>query len=137
MKKIMFIAPVAFLATFLILGTVYAHAPGSGFAQPQQNGWYCPYGAYQGGYGMGYGMMGYGMGPGMMGLGYGYNQQSQQPQRSITEKDAKGIVGNYLKLGKIKDEGSVFEVDIVTKSNDSLVDKVLVSKNTGWLRSVY
>jgi hypothetical protein len=145
MKKIMFIAPVAFLATFLILGTVYAHAPGSGFAQPQQNGWYCPYGAYQGGYGMGYGMMGYGMGPGMMGLGYGYNQQSQQPQRSITEKDAKGIVGTYLnstrnpnlKLGKIKDEGSVFEVDIVTKSNDSLVDKVLVSKNTGWLRSVY
>jgi hypothetical protein len=154
MKKIMFIAPVAFLATFLILGTVYAHAPGSGFAQPQQNGWYCPYGAYQGGYGMGYGMMGYGMGygmmgygmgPGMMGLGYGYNQQYQQPQRSITEKDAKGIVGNYLnstrnpnlKLGKIKDEGSAFEVDIVTKNNDSLVDKVLVSKNTGWLRSVY
>ena len=145
MKKIMFIAPVAFLATFLILGTVYAHAPGSGFAQPQQNGWYCPYGAYQGGYGMGYGMMGYGMGPGMMGLGYGYNQQSQQPQRSITEKDAKGIVGNYLnstrnpnlKLGKIKDEGSAFEVDIVTKSNGSLVDKVLVSKSTGWLRSVY
>ena len=141
----MFIAPVAFLATFLILGTVYAHAPGSGFAQPQQNGWYCPYGAYQGGYGMGYGMMGYGMGPGMMGLGYGYNQQSQQPQRSITEKDAKGIVGNYLnstrnpnlKLGKIKDEGSAFEADIVTKSNGALVDKVLVSKDTGWLRSIY
>jgi len=143
----MFIAPVTLLAAFLILGTAYAHAPGSGFAQPQQNGWYCPYGAYQGSYGMGPGMMGYGygMGPGMMGPGYGYNQQYQQSQRPIEEKDAKGIVENYLnstrnpnlKLGKIKDEGSAFEVDIVTKNNGTLVDKVLVSKDTGWLRSVY
>ena len=164
MKKFMFIAPVTLLAIFLILGTAYAHVPGSGYGQPQQGGWYCPNcGAYQGGYGMGYGMMGYGMGPGMMGYGmgpgmmgygrgygmmgpgYGYNQQYQQPQRPITEKDAKGIVENYLnstrnpnlKLGKIKDEGSAFEVDIVTKSNGTLVDKVLVSKDTGWLRSVY
>ena len=155
MKKFMFIAPVALLATFLILGTAYAQSPGSGYGQPQQGGWYCPNcGAYQGGYGMGPGMMGYGMGPGMMGYGrgygmmgpgYGYNQQYQQPQRTITEKDAKGIVENYLnsmrnpnlKLGKIKDEGSAFEVDIVTKGNGSLVDKILVNKNTGWLRSAY
>jgi len=146
MKKFMFIAPVALLATFLILGTAYAQSPGSGFNQAQQNGWYCPYcGSYQGGYGMGPGMMGYGRGYGMMGPGYGYNQQYQQPQRTITEKDAKGIVENYLnstrnpnlKLGKIKDEGSAFEADIVTKSNGSLVDKILVNKNTGWLRSVY
>jgi hypothetical protein len=155
MKKLMFIAPVALLATFLILGTAYAHSPGSGFNQAQQSGWYCPYcGDYHGGYGMGPGMMGYGMGPGMMGYGggygmmgpgYGYNQQYQQPQRTITEKDAKGIVENYLnstrnpnlKLGKIKDEGPAFEVDIVTKSNGSLVDKILVNKNTGWLRSAY
>ena len=158
MKRFMFIAPVTLLAAFLILGTAYAHAPGSGFAQPQQNGWYCPYGANQGVYGMGPGMMGYGygmgpgtmgygygMGPGMMGPGYGYNQQYQQPQRPVTEKDAKGIVENYLNstrnpnltLGKIKDEGSAFEAEIVTKNNSSLVDRVLVDKNTGWLRSVY
>jgi len=164
MKKFMFIAPVTLLAAFLILGTAYAHAPGSGYGQAQQSGWYCPNcGAYQGGYGMGPGMMGYGMGPGMMGYGmdpgmmgygrgygmmgpgYGYNQQYQQPQRSINEKDAKGIVENYLnstrnpnlKLGKIQDEGSAFEVQIVTKNNGSLVDRVLVDKNTGWLRSVY
>ena len=147
MKRFIFIAPVTLLAAFLILGTAYAHAPGSGFAQPQQNGWYCPYGANQGVYGMAPGMMGYGygMGPGMMGPGYGYNQQYQQPQRPVTEKDAKGIVENYLnstrnpnlKLGKIKDEGSAFEIDIVTKSNGTLVDKVLVSKDTGWLRSIY
>jgi len=80
-----------------------------------------------------------------MGPGYGYNQQYQQPQRQITERDAKGIVENYLnstrnpnlKLGKIKDEGSAFEADIVTKSNGSLVDQMLVSKDTGWLHSVY
>jgi len=146
MKKFMFIAPVTLLAAFLILGTAYAHAPGSGYGQAQQSGWYCPNcGAYQGGYGMGPGMMGYGRGYGMMGPGYGYNQQYQQPQRSINEKDAKGIVENYLnstrnpnlKLGKIKDEGSAFEVDIITKGNGSLVDKILVNKNTGWLRSVY
>ena len=137
MKKYMFIAPFALLATFLIIGTAYAHAPGSGFDQAQQSGWYCPYcGSYQGGYGMG---------PGMMGPGYGNNQPYRQPQRSINEKEAKGIVENYLnstrnpnlKLGKIKDEGSAFEVDIVTKSNGALVDKVLVNKDTGWLRSVY
>ena len=147
MKRFIFIAPVTLLAAFLILGTAYAHAPGSGFAQPQQNGWYCPYGANQGVYGMGPGMMGYGygMGPGMMGPGYGYNQQYRQPQTPIKENDAKGIVENYLnstrnpnlKLGKIKDEGSAFEVDIVTKSNGALVDKVLVNKDSGWLRSVY
>jgi len=156
MKKFMLIAPVTLLAAFLILGTAYAQAPGSGFVQSQPNGWYGPYGGYQNGYGMGSGMMGYygmgpgmmgyyGMGPGMMGSGYGYNRQYQQPQRPITEKDAKGIVENYLnstrnpnlKLGKIKDEGSAFEADIVTKSNGSLVDKVLVSKDTGWMRSVY
>jgi len=160
MKKFTFIAPVTLLVAFLILGTAYAHMSGSDFAQPQQNGWYGPNSGYQNGYGNGYGMspgmmgyygmgpgmMGYyGMGPGMMGPGYGYNQQYQQPQRPITERDAKGIVENYLnstrnpnlKLGKIKDEGSAFEADIVTKSNGSLVDQMLVSKDTGWLHSVY
>ena len=74
MKKFMFIAPVALLATFLILGTAYAQSPGSGFNQAQQSGWYCPYcGSYQGGYGMGPGMMGYGMGPGMMGYDARYD----------------------------------------------------------------
>jgi hypothetical protein len=136
MKKFMFIAPVTLLAAFLILGTAFANAPGSGRVQTRQNGWYCPYGALPGGDGMG---------PGMMWPGYSYNQQNLQPQRPITERDAKGIVENYLnstrnpnlKLGKIKDEGSAFEADIVTKSNGSLVDKMLVSKDTGWLHSAY
>ena len=157
MKRYMVIAPVTLLAAFLILGIAYAQSPGSGYGPSPQGGWYCPYGGpYRGGYGMGPGMMGYGygMGPGMMGYGmgfgmmgpgYGYYPQYRQPHRPLKEQNAKAIVNNYLnstrnpnlKLGKIKDEGYAFEVEIVTKKNGSLVDKVLVNKNTGWIRSVY
>ena len=101
---------------------------------------------------MGYGPMGYGygMGPGMMGYGYGpqygrqYAPQYQQPQRPLNENQAKEMVENYLqatrnpnlKLGKIADRGYAFEVNIVTKEG-SLVNKVLVDKNTGWMQSAY
>ncbi len=95
---------------------------------------------------MGGGMMGRGMGPGMMGPGYGpqYGPQYQQPQEPIEEKDARGILENYLnsmrnpnlKLGKIKDVGNTFEAEILTKDN-SLVDIILVDKRTGWMRSAY
>jgi hypothetical protein len=120
-----------------------------------------------GGYGMGPGMMrgrgmgpgmmgpgmmepgygyGYGMGPGMMGPGYGYQygRQYQQPQKPLDEKHAKAIFENYLKstrnpnlkLGRIKDKGNAFEAEILTQK-DSLVDKILVDKKTGWMRSAY
>jgi len=116
------------------------------------------------GYGMGPGMMGgrgygYGMGPGMMGgrgyghgmgPGYGYEPNEpypygrQQPQKPLDKDQAKTMVDNYLKstgnpnlkLGDIKDEGQYFEADIVTKDN-SLVDKILVDKDTGSMRSAY
>jgi len=105
---------------------------------------------YGQGYGMGPGMMGpgygqgYGMGPGMMGPGYGYGPQYQQPQKPLEEKDAKAMLENYLnsarnpnlKLGKIEDKGNAFEAQILTKK-DSLVDKILVDKYTGWMRSAY
>jgi len=41
-----------------------------------------------------------------------------------------------LKLGKIKDMGSSFEAEILTKNND-LVDKVHINKATGHIRSAY
>jgi len=106
-------------------------------------GWYCPYCGRHlgpGGYGMGPGMMhrGYGMGPGMMG------PQSQQPQKILEKKNVKAIVENYLKatgnpnlkLGKIKEMESFFEAEILTKE-DSLADKIMVDKYTGWMRSIY
>jgi hypothetical protein len=85
---------------------------------------------------------GYGMGPGMMGQGYG--PQYQQERKPLTEKDVKAMVENYLqstrnpnlKPGKITEKDYYFEAEIVTK-NDSLVDKIIVDKQTGWMRSVY
>lgn len=99
---------------------------------------------------MGGGMMGRDMGPGMMGPGYGgqygpqYGPQYQQPRKPMEEKDAKAMLENYiqstrnpnLKLGEIKDVGNAFEAEILTKDN-SLVDKILVDKSTGWMRSIY
>ena len=84
------------------------------------------------------------MNRGRMDPGYGYRQQNQQPQKPLEKGDAETIVKNYLdsmnnpnlKLGKINDAGATFEVEIVTKDN-SLVDKVLVDKNSGSMRSAY
>lgn len=99
---------------------------------------------------MGGGMMGRGMGPGMMGPGSGgqygpqYGPQYQQPREPMEEKDAKAMLENYiqstrnpnLKLGKIKEKENYFEAEILTKEN-SLVDKILVDKFNGWMRSIY
>ena len=105
-------------------------------------------------YGMGPGMMGgwsgHYMGPGMMGYGYGpqygpqYAPQYQRPQKPLNENQAKELVENYLratrnpnlKLGKIEDKGNAFEANIVTKDG-SLVNKVMVDKNTGWMQPAY
>jgi len=104
-----------------------------------------------GGYGPGYGM-----GPGIMGPGYGgygmspramwggYGPKYGTPAKPLEKKDAKAAAEDYLKasgnpnlkVGSIKDAGNAFEVEIVTKNN-SLVDKVLVDKNTGWIRPGY
>jgi hypothetical protein len=160
MKKWTLIGLIVLMAGLLTCGTIYAQPMGPGMMGPggggppsygaQQQGWYCPYsGRWFGpGYPMGPGMMGpgygYQMGPGMMGPGYGYGPQYQQPQKPMTKKDVETLVQNFLKstgnpnlkLGEIKDEGSTYEVAVVTKDN-SLVDRILVDKRTGWMRSVY
>jgi rubrerythrin len=93
---------------------------------------------------MGYGQ-GYGMGPGMMGgRGYGYGQSYAAPGKPLEMKDAKAKMEDYLKstrnpnlkLGKIKEKGNAFEAEVLTKSN-AIVDRVLIDKNTGSMRSVY
>ena len=130
---------------------------------PKRYGGYpsCPYRGYDIGYGMGPGMrgpemMGPGMmGPGMMGPGRArhmrpgwsarnYPPQYQQKNGPLEDKDARGIVENYIKstrnpnleIGNIKDAGDVFEAEIVTKDK-SLVDKVMIDKSSGWMRSAY
>ena len=135
------------LAFILMLGVAFAYAQNPGM-MGGQGGWYCPYS----GQWMGPGMMGKGMmgpcmggqgmmGQGMMGPGHGQQQQLQKP---LEEKDARAILENYitnmknpnLQLGKIKDAGTTFEAEILTKDN-SLVDKIMVDKKTGWMRSAY
>ncbi len=121
----------------------------------------CPYDTPRGGYGMGPGMMGPGMmgpgmmGPGMMGPGwgsgmnpYGYDRgdqlQSGRQMGPLEKKDAEKIAENYiqatrnpnLKLGKIEDSGDAFKAQIVTKDN-SLVEEVLIDKDSGYMRPAY
>lgn len=106
------------------------------------------------GYGRGPGMhrgYGYGHGPGMMhrgygpGRGYGYRpEQYGQQQRQFNKDEAESMVENYLrssrnpnlKVGEVKEEDDHYEVNIVTKDG-SLVDKFMVDKSTGWMRSIY
>jgi hypothetical protein len=107
------------------------------------------------GYGMGSGMMGGGMmgsgtGQGTWGPRQGYQNnpqngsQYEEFQKPLGPKKARAILEDYLKskrnpnlkLGKIKDDGYAFEAEIVTKNN-SLVDRILIDKNTGGMRSAY
>jgi hypothetical protein len=107
-----------------------------------------------GGYGMGpgYGGYGYNMGPGMMGRGYGmgpgygrqYGPQYQQPSAPLDKAAAEQEVENYLKstrnpnlkIGAVEEKGDHYEVGIETKDG-ALVDKILVDKDTGFMRSAY
>jgi hypothetical protein len=95
-----------------------------------------------------------GMGPGSgQGMGPGtnfpgdvrqYGPQIQQSQKPLDKNEARGVAENYLKstnnpnlhLGKIEDKGNAFEANVLTKDN-SLVDKILIDKYTGSMRSAY
>jgi len=140
----------------------YAGMPGTGMMGPAMMGGddgdrNSSYGGRLMGPGRGYGMMDrdYGMGSGMIGRGGndagrewmegspGERESSRGPGRMQTplkEDDAKSIVERYListrnpnlKLGKITEREDVFEAQIVTKDN-SLVDKLLIDKSTGWM----
>ena len=105
------------------------------------------YGYSMGGGMMGDGYSGYGMGPGMMWGPKGYDngpRQYRSNSKPIVMKEAKAMMSDYLrssrnpnlKLGKIKDIGNAFEAEILTKKNE-LVDKIIIDKQTGWLRSAY
>ena len=100
------------------------------------------------GYPMGPGMMeAYPYGPrhGMMGwYGYGGGLQKYYGNRPIDINEAHAVIYDYLrqtrnpnlKAGKIKDIGNAFEAEILTKEN-SMVDKIIIDKDTGWMRSTY
>jgi len=129
----------------LRMGESYGYGMGPGMMGGYGRGY--GYGRGSGrGYGRGYG---YGMGPGMMGdygygTGRGYNRQAPSTVKPMDSKEAEAMMKDYLKssrnpnlrLGKIKDAGSDFEAEIRTRNN-TLVDRVLIDKNTGYIRSAY
>lgn len=89
---------------------------------------------------------GQGRGPGMNFPGdvRQYGPPTNELQKPLNMNEARGMAENYLKsthnpnlhLGKIKDKGDAFEANVLTKDN-SLVDKILIDKNTGSMRSAY
>jgi hypothetical protein len=140
MKKLILCGLVGVLAILLANSPIDAQAMDSGMMGG---------GGYRG-YDMGPGMMpyggfrNYGMDPGMMGQGDENEPHYRQNQKYLDRKGAERIFEDYLssrhnpnlKLGEIKDEGSFFEVDLLTHDN-SLADKLIVDKDTGRIRSAY
>ena len=127
-----------------------AHATQTGNVPALLQGWQCP---SQAGRDMGAGMPGtgrphgYGTAPGKMepakgnGNGADFMPQQQKPPgkeqaRQTVEDYLKSIRKPDLKLGRITDEGQYYEVKIVKKDNDKLVDLIIVDKNTGCMRSM-
>jgi hypothetical protein len=144
--------------TIFIISLTLALAFALGTATVQSQSGRGGYGSGMGsGYGMGPGMMGdyggdrYSRGPDMMGgygydngMGRGYGRQSQPPGKPLDANEAESMMKDYLnstrnpnlKLGKINDEGRSFEAEILTKK-DEIVDRVLIDKETGYMRSAY
>jgi hypothetical protein len=66
-----------------------------------------------------------------------------KPGQTLTTDQAKVLVEQHisgnpnLKACKVTEKDGAYEVDIVTKKEGSLVDKVQVNKQTGWFRSGY
>lgn len=140
MKKLILYGLAGALAILLAQSPLNARAMDSGMMDS---------GGYRG-YDMGPGMMRYGgpeehsLSPGMMGRGYEDEPHYLRNRTYLDKKDAARIFEDYLnsrhnpnlKLGKIKDEGANFEADLLNKNN-SLVDKLLVDKDTGRMRTAY
>jgi hypothetical protein len=114
-------------------------ALGGGVVLAQNWGYGGGWGHMMGAWGPGYGGYGYMMGPGYGNYCWGNNSGAYGETTPLTQKDTEAILRNYigtnpnLKVGKIKDKGSFFEGEIVTKEN-SLVAKLGVDKDSGWVR---
>ncbi|MFO7803725.1 MAG: hypothetical protein R6V55_15695 [Desulfovermiculus sp.] len=154
MRKAFFTATVA-LVIMVSAGMVLAQQQGygQGYAPQQGQGWYCPWsgqgmgpGMMHRGQGMMHGWQGQGMGPGMMhgqwGRGqYGPNAGQQQMQ-PLDQNGARELAQNYaagnpnLKIGEVTEQDGSFEATIVT-TDGSLVERLLIDKQTGWMKRAF
>jgi glycine cleavage system aminomethyltransferase T len=79
------------------------------------------------------------------GVDQGYcGSTATQAKVDLTEKDAQEIIAYRftrnnpnLKIGKVKGTEDGFEVQIVTRKGEALVDRLLVEKDTGRIYRVY
>jgi len=153
MRKKMYRKAVIFVGILMVTSIGYAQekdpgtqTQGSEYEYQNQRGWnYCPYcGNYIGPEERAGGMHHRGhMGQQDPHHGYRYHQY-RESQGPVEKEDVKKLMKDYLestqnpnlKLGKIEDKGDVYEAEIVTQEG-SLVDKILVYKRTGRMRSIY
>lgn len=96
----------------------------------------------------GQGMMhgGRGMGPGMRGDQWGRGQYgpSGQPQQMepLSKNEARNLAEDYvarnpnLKIGDLSEMDEVYEARVETKDG-SLVERLLIDKQTGWMKKAY
>lgn len=76
--------------------------------------------------------------------GYENPPYQRERQKPLDEEKATKMMQSYLdytgnpnlKLGKVEEKDGVFEGDIVTKKEGSLVDRVIIDKGTGRMRFV-
>ncbi len=114
----------------------------------QQTEWFCPWCGAQRGSGMGKGMMG---GRHMMHQGQGMHHgwsRGECPRGKgkqmapLNKEEAKTLMNNYvaanpnLKIGEVTEKDDAHVGKIVTKDG-SLVEKLIVDKETGWMKREY
>jgi hypothetical protein len=126
-----------------MVGPDYDKAPAASPQPPQDRS-----NSFGDGWNIERGMMGpgelNGRGPGMTEIYPWVIPPRRQFDNPIDKKDAQALLQNYLdstnnpnlKLGQETDKGTRYEFDVVTKDN-SLVDRLRVSKDTGEIRSAY
>jgi len=127
-----------FVLTVILLGAGTASAQGPGYGS---RGLGCP--GWQGGIGrMSFGVRESGPLAGWIKDGVTMRPGYQEAARSMSKFDAQMALRNYvtrnpdLQLGSIRDKGNTFEADVIGKDR-SLVNRIIVEKDTGWIRSIY
>ena len=136
MKKTVLIAVLALAITGAGYGLAKAHS-GSGWGHMGSD-----YGHMNNrGNMMDYNARGYG--------GYGVDQgycgsAATEAKVDLTEKEAEELIAYRvtrsnpnLKVGKVKSTEDGFEVQVVTKKGEALVDRLLVEKDTGRVYRIY
>ncbi|MCF8109149.1 MAG: hypothetical protein K9J81_09175 [Desulfohalobiaceae bacterium] len=89
---------------------------------------------------------GRGTGSGMKDRGWSRDRSGsyggQQPAKPLQKDTARDLAQNYaagnpnLKAGQVTEQDHVFAATIVTRDG-SLVEKLEIDKNTGWMRKGY